>query len=127
MDAPERVHSTMSSVLSLGCSDSGGSHVYIWRYSQNEQQGYYRTIPNDAKYSIMFCSLFIFSICNRDNSKIFIVTGTKNKRGSFRLVNDSQVVRDLLAGVELLLSEVEGLFTGRIASHGSTVKIRTKT
>lgn len=32
---------TVSSVLSFGCTDSGGSHVHIWRYSESEQQGYY--------------------------------------------------------------------------------------
>lgn len=121
------MHPTMSSILSLGCSDSRGLHVYIWWYSQNEQQGYYRTIPNNAIYSTNISFNVLSSICNHDNSKTFIVIDTENKRGSFRLANDSQVVRDLLAGVELLLPELEGLFTGRIALHGSTVKIRTKT
>lgn len=36
MDVSKRVHSTVSGVLSLGCADSGGSHVHIRRYSQSE-------------------------------------------------------------------------------------------
>lgn len=56
-----------------------------------------------------------------------IIADTENKRGSFRLDYDSQTVRDLLAGVELLLSAVEGLFARQIASYWHTLEIRTKT
>lgn len=67
MDATERMHSTASGVLSLGCADSGGLHVYIRRYSQNEQQGYYRT-SNIVTYSTK-SFIVSSSTCNHDNSR----------------------------------------------------------
>lgn len=41
------------------------------------------------------------------NGRNFIITGAENKRSSFRLANNSQIVRDLLASFELLLSKFE--------------------
>lgn len=54
VDMPKRVHPTVSGVLPLGRADSGGSHVYIRRYSQSEQHGYYRDLPN-VGHSIFRC------------------------------------------------------------------------
>lgn len=107
------MHPTTSCVLPFGCADSGRLHVHIRRYSQNKHQGYYRILKRDISNVFLFNALsFIY---NHNYSKIFIITDEKNKRGLLRLANNSQIVRDLLASVELLLGGFERRFTGRVA------------
>lgn len=56
----------------------------------------------------MIKCIYIYIVKKISNN--YIITGAKDERGSFRLAYDSQIIRNLLASAELLLSEIEGLF-----------------
>lgn len=57
---------------------------------------------------------------------IIIIAGAKNKCSLFCLAYNSQIIRDMLASIKLLLSEIEGLFARCITSYWYTLEIRTK-